>query len=123
MSVSMKHAAAYMRYLRSPEWRAHRERALAAADHRCQRCGAPDELEVHHLSYDRLGFERPQDLQVLCNPCHALEHGRGAKRDRVMGVEEAFWIGMARGLERDRELDELETEQARVLAAALGYEV
>ena len=32
-------------------------------------------LEVHHLSYARLGRELPDDLIVLCPACHAIAHG------------------------------------------------
>jgi hypothetical protein len=36
----------------------------------------PYRLEVHHRTYERLGRERPEDLLVLCEKCHAVEHGR-----------------------------------------------
>lgn len=32
-------------------------------------------LEVHHLHYDSLGREQPEDLVVLCNVCHGKRHG------------------------------------------------
>lgn len=32
-------------------------------------------LEVHHLTYERLGCEAPDDLLVLCGRCHATFHG------------------------------------------------
>jgi len=32
-------------------------------------------LEVHHLTYDRLGDERMDDLEVLCPDCHRKAHG------------------------------------------------
>ena len=38
---------------------------------------APDSrLEVHHLTYERAGHERLEDLQTLCHLCHCREHGR-----------------------------------------------
>jgi len=69
----------YRRYLESDEWRAVRSGALERARHRCARCGSTDDLHVHHVSYTRLGYERPDDLTVLCAACHELEHRR---RDR-----------------------------------------
>lgn len=32
-------------------------------------------LEVHHLTYERIGHEHPDDLIVLCPACHADVHG------------------------------------------------
>ena len=32
-------------------------------------------LEVHHLTYERVGHEHPDDLIVLCPACHAAAHG------------------------------------------------
>lgn len=81
----------YAAYLRSPEWAAQRERALRAAGDQCARChnrshlsGYVDDdgqelmirvqLDVHHLTYDRVGAERPDDLVVLCHRCHAETH-------------------------------------------------
>jgi hypothetical protein len=32
-------------------------------------------LQIHHLNYKRVGFERDLDLAALCGFCHAEEHG------------------------------------------------
>lgn len=122
MAVSLAHAHGYAAYLNSPEWKQKRLEALRRANYRCEACPETESLEVHHLTYDRLGFERPQDLRVLCNPCHSQEHGRGAKNDRVVGVREAD----ARINARELELELLEREQERILrtvAAEMGREV
>ena len=46
---------------------------------RACRCGEGrmSRLQVHHLSYEHRGAEHLhlEDLQVLCDPCHALAHG------------------------------------------------
>jgi len=70
----------YRAYLRSPEWRARRRRALALAGDACEVCGKGGRLEVHHTTYARLGKERLSDLVVLCRRCHRWVHnsGRGA---------------------------------------------
>jgi hypothetical protein len=31
---------------------------------------------VHHLTYARLGRERPGDLLAVCEACHGALHGR-----------------------------------------------
>jgi 5-methylcytosine-specific restriction endonuclease McrA len=65
----------YEQYLGTRHWRQRRERSLVLADHRCERCGARSTLQVHHRTYERLGEELDEDLEVLCDRCHAAEHG------------------------------------------------
>ena len=49
---------------------------LGRADHKCESCGQRgDVLDVHHKTYERLGFELPEDLEVLCRTCHEVRHG------------------------------------------------
>ena len=69
-------------YLRSDHWAAVREAALKRAGHRCQVCNAPDRLDVHHRTYERLGNEEPGDVTVLCRRCHAVFHQAEPKRER-----------------------------------------
>jgi len=72
----------YAAYRRSPEWAKKREAALERADHRCQVCNSPHELEVHHRTYENLCAEKPSDLTVLCGTCHGIFHHGG----RVLGL-------------------------------------
>lgn len=66
-----QHTEAYRWYLKSPEWKERRLKALIRADYRCERCNKFGlELQVHHLSYANLGHERDDELQVVCVPCH-----------------------------------------------------
>lgn len=67
----------YRRYLRSDHWRTTRLNAVRRAGFRCERCGVGGALEVHHLTYARVGKERPSDLQALCPTCHRRAHGKG----------------------------------------------
>jgi 5-methylcytosine-specific restriction endonuclease McrA len=66
----------YRGYLQSPWWKRRRLDKLDTAGHSCEKCGAQEPLEVHHLSYDRLGAELMSDLMVLCDQCHYAAHGR-----------------------------------------------
>ena len=66
----------YLAYLQSDRWALQRAAALARAKYRCSTCGSVIDLEVHHLTYDRLGDELPQDLTVLCETCHTRLHRR-----------------------------------------------
>lgn len=64
-------------YLFSYHWQQDvRLPALQCAEYRCQSCGARNTvLDVHHKTYERLGFESAEDLEVLCRDCHEAEHG------------------------------------------------
>ena len=60
----------YQEYLQSDWWAKNREMALEAADHKCYVCGRPFDLQVHHLTYEHIGFEHLYDLVVLCKTHH-----------------------------------------------------
>jgi hypothetical protein len=60
----------YFEYIHSEEWRRRRNRALRLSLYRCAKCGGRYGLEVHHQTYERIGAERDDDLQVLCRDCH-----------------------------------------------------
>ena len=62
----------YRLYLRSDTWQKLRSKRLAIDEFRCQKCGSPYGLDVHHLRYPEvLGTEDPYtDLITLCRGCH-----------------------------------------------------
>ena len=47
---------------------------LKKAGHKCSICGETENLNVHHLTYARVGCEKLSDLEVLCRGCHENEH-------------------------------------------------
>lgn len=67
----------YKTYLGSARWKRKARRARERAGYRCQLCYSADwPLEAHHRTYERLGYELPGDLTVLCGSCHRKHHGR-----------------------------------------------
>ncbi len=86
-------------YLASENWKVRRARSLYLAQNRCQSPTCTQSylrsltdlellneiaerlpshayrLEVHHLTYERLGAEWDDDLIVLCPACHRGQHG------------------------------------------------
>lgn len=71
----------YDAYLRSARWAARRAPVLLRAGGRCERCAAQAPLDVHHLTYDRVFREPPEDLEALCRACHELaDDERRARR-------------------------------------------
>lgn len=66
--------ALYSVYLDSPAWAEKRTEALALAENLCAECGRDCDLQVHHMTYARVGDEEQCDLQVLCERCHRERH-------------------------------------------------
>lgn len=61
----------YKSYMISPQWEVKRAEAVAADRNACRKCGRKGKLEVHHITYKRLGAELPEDLIAVCPACHA----------------------------------------------------
>ena len=64
----------HQEYLKSKEWQDIRDVRLKVDRYTCQGCGRHNELNVHHVTYERLGYERIEDLITLCKRCHADTH-------------------------------------------------
>lgn len=82
------------RKLHQATWRRARWEAIRRAGYRCERCGRPGRLEVHH----RTPLERggapfdARNLETLCAICHREQHaaeraaevpGRAAWREEL----------------------------------------
>jgi len=63
-------------YLAMPSWRFARRVKFFLNGRRCQVCGSPYSLDVHHKSYRFLWLEWlfPFTLEILCRPCHNRRH-------------------------------------------------
>jgi len=75
----------YQDYLQSDHWKNIRRRKIDMVHGCCEGtvtdnsgykwgCHRTNALEVHHLTYERLGRERLSDLMVLCPICHRHTH-------------------------------------------------
>jgi 5-methylcytosine-specific restriction endonuclease McrA len=69
------HQMTYAEYLRTPEWRARRNRVLIRAGHKCELCNASGLIDVHHRTYDHYAQEQQNQLMALCRSCHRRFHG------------------------------------------------
>lgn len=65
----------YKKYLQSPHWKQTRAVAIHYAGYKCNYCGEKENLQVHHNTYRHKGYERPEDLDVVCRSCHSRIHG------------------------------------------------
>jgi hypothetical protein len=74
----------YDKYMETAQWRVLRRKIYKRAKKRCELCHAlpavtggqrPRRAQaVHHVTYDRLFFERLTDLLAVCFTCHAILH-------------------------------------------------
>lgn len=60
----------YRAYLKSPHWKERSFSARSSAGMRCEACFRNHKLTTHHLTYERMFRELPEDLMCLCWPCH-----------------------------------------------------
>ena len=66
----------YKKYLESDEWKDKKRLSIKRDNGTCQGCLTATALEVHHLTYERIGDELLTDLVSLCSFCHNQIHGK-----------------------------------------------
>ena len=70
----------------SPQWKEARRVRLAIDNGLCVFCKLPA-ADVHHVTYERVGAELPEDLRSVCRICHdactQLEYGRDLRTHRI----------------------------------------
>lgn len=72
----------YSDYIVSPQWADFRRRWWATdLPKGCMACQVSTGIQLHHVTYKRLGAERMNDVVPLCNPCHDLLHERYTSHD------------------------------------------
>lgn len=67
----------YAEYLQTNHWQDVRNMASRTYGSRCTfgaNCSGP--LDVHHLTYDNRGAEKPEDVEILCRKHHQIKHDR-----------------------------------------------
>lgn len=81
-------------YYTLPHWYQLRADRLSMDSFRCVCCHSGDELQCHHLTYDRLFAELITDLLTLCRECHEQAHKSSRlKFPSGVGVAHAAQIG------------------------------
>ena len=69
----MEREAYRQTYLRSAHWKRFRKIASERLPKVCP-CGARSGLDLHHMTYERLGREHLDDVAWLCRGCHDALH-------------------------------------------------
>lgn len=63
-------------YLASREWALLKEQVRVRSGGCCERCAVGDHEQTHHVTYERLGHERLDDLLGVCEACHLYLSGK-----------------------------------------------
>jgi len=72
----------YHEYLNSGEWKHLKGLKIKQAKCICEGClESYRVLEVHHLTYERIGMELLTDLAVYCIECHKKAHFKNDNSD------------------------------------------
>jgi hypothetical protein len=70
----------YEKHLKSTQWKNVRLDLFRLRGRKCEACGkSSSRLEVHHLTYERLGKELLSDLKIVCKMCHEKEDHKRAR--------------------------------------------
>lgn len=75
----------YNDQLADPRWKAFREFIFVVRGSKCESCGKPRKLNIHHREYinNRYAWEYlPNDVMVLCNECHRCIHEMEKKKQK-----------------------------------------
>ena len=80
--------AKYEKRIASAQWRNMRRDFGKLRGERCEHCRrATKPLFLHHKTYERLGSERPDDLELLCKSCHDVADRERALRGKVRSAK------------------------------------
>lgn len=72
----------YAGYLNSPQWRSKRALVFTRSQGMCEGCGRREAVQVHHLTYARVGREMLFDLAAVCMECHRAIHPDKGRANR-----------------------------------------
>lgn len=75
MATSRPAGFDYQTYLASREWAILKRQVKARSGGLCERCHFGKHQDTHHLTYERIGHERLEDLQGVCRDCHEYLSG------------------------------------------------
>lgn len=104
----------YSHYLRSAHWAdTRREYQESGLPQDCF-CGETEGIQLHHMTYERIGREELGDLTPVCPSCHAMIHAL-ANRGEI-GLDFTGFVNEQRA---DKRRAEVEAEQYERLMSYL----
>ena len=88
-----------LEYMQSEKWRTLKFYRLMIAQYKCESCGSFNNLNLHHITYERLTQELIEDVAILCggiNGCHTKLHNiLGYDRTTlypISAIKDCTWI-------------------------------
>ena len=87
----MSYKAKFLKYLKSDEWATMKIELVVARGAKCERCERKErvrKLRLHHINYDRVFNEEPEDLELLCKGCFNVERGRRARPEDKKNISD-----------------------------------
>lgn len=84
----------YRDYLRSAHWHDLKRRYRESDRPQECICGEVERVQLHHLTYERIGHEELTDLTPLCARCHAMIHE--LERRGEIGLDFAGFVNAQR---------------------------
>lgn len=86
----------YGAYLASRDWALLKRIVRERSGGICENCHNRPYEETHHITYERMGKERPEDLMAVCRLCHEYFSGlRDVDPARVCCTPEQAWEWLA----------------------------
>lgn len=73
----------YEEYLKTKHWLKVKARYVLKYVKMCSMCESTTWIDLHHITYNRIGNERDEDLIWLCRTCHKKIHAIHAKDERT----------------------------------------
>ena len=81
----------YENYLNSSKWITFRNKIKKERGDKCEKCGKEGVvLDGHHITYERLTEELPEDILIICRPCHEKIHGRKFHKKKKLRFTKAM---------------------------------
>jgi hypothetical protein len=122
----------YAQYLRAPHWQDVKDRYRASDLPQACFCGE-ETVDLHHMTYERIGAENLDDLAPLCRSCHQLVHVLERRKEVSLDLDglcdaERAYLGRcfldAQELRRQREQDaERDALKARLATLPLDERI
>jgi hypothetical protein len=86
----------YQRRISGAEWKSLKLSVIEQRGRLCERCKEESSsLELHHVHYATLGFEKAEDVELLCKTCHAMadEMRQGKTKPKSSVSEDVLIVG------------------------------
>ncbi len=76
-TINKKRRLSYITYLDSSKWKMFKAKLKMERGDKCEHCQKSGvTLDGHHVTYERLFNELPEDVLLLCRLCHKKVHNK-----------------------------------------------